>query len=239
MDDGRTFTTRANTVLLVPGAIILRVGSLHHRKMDRLVRRPVLDSGRTLRVCDRSLRQLGLRGQFLVLGSASNRRECIHRSFLWVHLSPGIQEESAWIHHQGYVGWLPLAPGEVYYAHRYWYPEFVVVGGVGLAGFGVGINSYRYLNHAVIVNQNNFYNTVNYRRVLVRNVNPTTIAANYRVAPVINDDVIRGYAANSKRFGFGAAGSGLRSEPASVERINHNRSMVSEHGEFKAKDLRD
>ena len=145
----------------------------------------------------------------------------------------------AWIHHQGYVGWLPLAPGEVYYAHRYWGPESVVVGGVGLAGFGVGINSYRYLNHAVIVNQNNFYNTVNYRRVLVRNVNPTTIAANYRVAPVINDDVIRGYAANSKRFGFGAAGSGLRSEPASVERINHNRSMVSEHGEFKAKDLRD
>ena len=48
--------------------------AVHRRPLDRLVRRSDLDSGRTLRLRHPPLRQLGLRGELLVLGPACGER---------------------------------------------------------------------------------------------------------------------------------------------------------------------
>ena len=86
----------------------------------------------------------------------------------------------AWIHSGVNVGWVPLAPMEPYYTHRYWGPRTIVVSNV--TNINIHINRFRYVDHAVVINQNNFYSVNNYHDVRVRNINRTTIINNYRPA---------------------------------------------------------
>jgi hypothetical protein len=97
----------------------------------------------------------------------------------------------AWIHAGVYIGWVPLGPHEPYYCYRRWGPRAVVVTKVDVAH--VNINRYTYLKHAVIINKSKLYSVENYRKVKVRNINHARLASNYRVAPVLNNTVIKNY----------------------------------------------
>ena len=111
----------------------------------------------------------------------------------------------AWIHSGAEIGWVPLAPAEQYYSHRRWGPRSVVVAGGGVAGIGIGLANLRYVGHAVVVNQRNFYGVNNYRTVRVTNINRTTIINNYRAAPVVNNTVINNYGSLRQRHNFTTA----------------------------------
>jgi hypothetical protein len=106
----------------------------------------------------------------------------------------------AWIHSGGYVGWVPLAPYEPYYCYRRWGPRAVVVKNVNMAT--VNINRYKYYKHAVIINQGKLYTADNYKKVRIRHKNHATVVNNYRVAPVVNNTVVKNYKKVSRRHDF-------------------------------------
>jgi hypothetical protein len=141
--------------------------------------------------------------------------------FFW---NPG---RVSWIHHGAYVGWVPLAPREMYYSQRNWGgPHAVVVTNANIAQININIRNYAYANHAVVVNQNHFSHVKNYRDVRVANINRTNVIRNYRAAPVINNTVIPNYKADNKRYSF--TNLTLKEKPHNtvINRIRHNEAIV-------------
>lgn len=104
----------------------------------------------------------------------------------------------AWIHHHDYVGWIPLAPFEPYYCYRRWGPHTVVVNNVNITNITINREQYRYVNHAVVINRNNFYHVSNYQNVRIWNAH--NIINSDRVAPVLSDTVIK--SSTTMREGF-------------------------------------
>lgn len=102
----------------------------------------------------------------------------------------------AWIYSGVYIGWVPLSPYEPYYCHRYWGPRAVVVKNVNIKN--VNINKYTYIRHAVVINKSELYAVKNYRKVRLGNIDHATLARNYRVAPVLDNSVIKNYGNMSK-----------------------------------------
>lgn len=93
----------------------------------------------------------------------------------------------AWVHSpiRHHVGWITLAPDEVYYSHRYWGPASVVVASVGPSVFVSDVTRYRFHSRAVVVRDSAFYRVGNYSSVRVRGVNVTAQAAGFRSSPVV------------------------------------------------------
>ena len=95
------------------------------------------------------------------------------------------------------------------------------------------------MDHAVIVNRDNFYGRNTYLNVRVTNVNRTAIINNYRMAPVMGDNVIRNYSKNRQRFDF--TNAPVREKPHStvVNRIQENQRIIREGRVEKASELRE
>jgi hypothetical protein len=106
----------------------------------------------------------------------------------------------AWIYTGIYIGWVPLAPYEPYYCHRRWGPRAVVVKNVNITN--ININKYTYFKHAVIIDQGKLYNVRNYSTAGVRNIHYATLVKNYRVAPVLDNTVIKNYKDMRQRYHF-------------------------------------
>jgi len=141
----------------------------------------------------------------------------------------------SWIHRGAYVGWVPLAPREMYYSHRNWGgPHTVVVTNVNISQINISARNYAYAKHAVVVNQNNFYRVNNYRDVRVTNINRSTIINNYRAAPVVNNTVINNYTTNKKRYNY--TNTTVKEKPHNtvINRIRHNRTIIQEGRKEKA-----
>ena len=133
----------------------------------------------------------------------------------------------SWIHSGAYVGWVPLAPRETYYSHRNWGgPHTVVVTNVNIAQININVRNYAYANHAVVVNQNNFYRVNNYRDVRVTNVNRTTIINNYRAAPVVNNTVINNYTTDKQRYNYANVTVNEKPHNTVINRIQHNETII-------------
>jgi hypothetical protein len=134
-----------------------------------------------------------------------------------------------WIHSDGYVGWVPLAPRETYYCRHPWGgPLAVVVTDVTIGRINLGVRNYAYAGHAVVVNQNNFYGVNNYRNVQVTNINNTTIINNYRAAPVVNNTVVNNYSTNAARYNYTNVAVKEKPHSAVLNRIRENQSIVRE-----------
>jgi hypothetical protein len=131
----------------------------------------------------------------------------------------------SWIQSDADVGWVPLAPGETYYSHKYWGPGSFIV---RARGGGIGIGRLAYAGHAVVVPRGSFYSVNSYTGVRVANINRTTIINNYRTAPVISDSVIPDYSSIRNRHIFDINLALLAAKPhqAVVERINRNRMIA-------------
>jgi hypothetical protein len=141
-----------------------------------------------------------------------------------------------WIHSDVDVGWFPLAWHEPWYTHHYWGGGGLLVGGVGFAGVGIGIGSYAFANHAVIVNQNNFF-ARNYNNVRITNINQTIINNNFKTAHVVNNNVVKNYNTNKNRFNATDKAVGKKPHTAVVDRINKNKTLAKQDKGLHGKNL--
>lgn len=133
----------------------------------------------------------------------------------------------SWIHRGAYVGWVPLAPREMYYSHRNWGgPHATIVTGINIAQININVRNYAYANHAVVVNQDHFYRVNNYRDVRMTNINRTSIINNYRAAPVVNNTVINNYKTNKQRYNYTNVTLKEKPHNAVINRIQHNETII-------------
>ncbi len=131
----------------------------------------------------------------------------------------------SWIHSDGYVGWVPLAPRETYYARYAWGgPRVVVVTDITMGRMNVDVRNYAYAGRAVVVNQNNFYGVNTYRNVQVTNVSIN----NYRAAPVVNNTVINNYTNMRQKYGYSNAAVNEKPHASVVDRIRQNEKVIHE-----------
>jgi hypothetical protein len=126
----------------------------------------------------------------------------------------------SWIHRGSYIGWIPLAPFERYYTHRYWGPRSTLYS----RRHRVKVNRHRYRNHAVIVNQKHFYDVDNYTGFRHRHIRKSFILDSYRPTPIINSRVIRNFKANKNRFKFGSVEPHRKPHRSAINKINYRRS---------------
>jgi hypothetical protein len=126
------------------------------------------------------------------------------------------------------VGWVPLAPQETYYGHRQWGGlHEVVVTELNIGSININIGRHAYVNHAVVVNQNNFFGSNSYRDVRVTNVSNTTIVNNYRAAPVVNNTVINNYTTNNRRYNYTNVAVTEKPHNTAITRIQQNEKIIS------------
>jgi hypothetical protein len=142
-------------------------------------------------------------------------------AFFW---SPG---RVSWIHHDTHVGWVPLAPREIYYSHRRWGgPHEVVVTNINMPRITINIGSYINARRAIVVPRDHFYRETNYKTVRVTNINTTTIINNYKPAPVINNTVINNYTTNKQRHTFTNAEVKEKPHNTVINRIEKNAPAI-------------
>lgn len=141
-----------------------------------------------------------------------------------------------WIYSGVRIGWVPLAPFEPFYATRLWGPRVVVVGNV--ANINIQLRSFRYLNHAIIINQNNFYRVNTYGNVRIRNINNVTIINNYRAAPVVNNSVIKNFNKIPQRFNFTNVRVERKPHRTTINRIQHNQAIAQRNVNVTAQSVR-
>jgi hypothetical protein len=132
----------------------------------------------------------------------------------------------SWLYSDAYVGWVPLAPFEPYYSHRYWGPASFAVASINLPGININIGGLHWLNHGVFVGHNDFYRVGNYHGVRITNINRTTIINNYHASPVINNRVIRNYDTMRDRFRVTDARVLNKPHRSVVERIDRNQRLA-------------
>jgi hypothetical protein len=125
-----------------------------------------------------------------------------------------------WVHSDLYVGWVPLAPFEPYYTHRYWGRRSVVYS----SGLGVTINigGFRYAERVIVVPRHNFHSVRNYRSFRIHNVGPA-MRRNFSGAPVINNTVINNYHIEKNRYHFTDVRVTRKPHATAVERIRENK----------------
>ena len=140
--------------------------------------------------------------------------------FFW---SPG---RVSWVHHDAYVGWVPLAPRETYYSHRHWGGPHEVVVTNNITRININIGSYAYAKQAIVVPRDNFYRVNNYKTVQVTNINTTTIINNYKAAPVINNTVINNYTTNKQRHNFTTVAVQEKPHNTVINRIEKNAPVI-------------
>src|SRR2546426_10657043 len=132
----------------------------------------------------------------------------------------------AWIHSAADIGWVPLAPTEVYYSHRAWGPRAVVVASVPTVSINIG--SLAFAQAAVVVPQTAFYSVPTYTSVRVRNINRTMIVNTFRPAPVINQTVIPHYNQVTDKYNFTNVPVTQKPHNDVLTRITQNRQMATQ-----------
>ena len=144
----------------------------------------------------------------------------------------------AWIHFGVRVGWVPLAPWEPYYCYRRWGPRTIVIRNVTIANININMRRYRHFKRAVIINRNNFYRVNNYGNVRIRHIRSNTIVKNYRVAPAVDNRVIKNYKDMRKRYNFTNVNLTRKPPRTAVKRIKHNQIVAERRVNVKAKAIR-
>ncbi len=144
----------------------------------------------------------------------------------------------AWIHFGVRVGWVPLAPHEHYYCHRRWGPHTVVVKNVNITKININIRRYRHLRRAVIIHRNNFYRVNNYGNVRIRHIRSNTITKNYRVAPAVDNRIIKNYKNIGEKYNFTNVNVTRKPPRTAVNRIKRNQIVAKRRGNVKAKAIR-
>ncbi len=144
----------------------------------------------------------------------------------------------AWIHFGFYAGWIPLAPYEPYYCRRRWGPHTVVVKNVNITNININIRRHRHVKRAVIIHRDNFYRVDNYRNVRIRHIRSNTIAKNYRVAPAVDNRVIKNYRDIGEKYNFTNVDVTRKPHGTAINRIKRNQIVAKRRVNVKAKTIR-
>lgn len=107
-----------------------------------------------------------------------------------------------WIHTGVEIGWVPLAWNEPYYAYRRWGSRTTVINTTNINRININIGSYRYLDSAIVVNQDRLYSASNYSGLRLANFSRDAITRDFRAAPVVSDGVIGNFRAIKERHNF-------------------------------------
>jgi DNA segregation ATPase FtsK/SpoIIIE-like protein len=95
----------------------------------------------------------------------------------------------AWVHSGRHIGWVPIAPYEVYYGRRYWGPRGVIY---RENIRHVEIHRYVNVNRTVVIEKDRLYG-VHRRYERTRDVNVVKeVVNNGRAAPIVTRDVVKG-----------------------------------------------
>ncbi|MHC1728750.1 MAG: DUF6600 domain-containing protein [Syntrophobacteraceae bacterium] len=132
----------------------------------------------------------------------------------------------AWISSGVNVGWVPLAPREVYYSRHHWGHGATILA-VGAPAVSINLGGLAFASAAVIVPQTSFYSVSRYNSVRVTNINHTTIINNYRPAPVVNNTVINNYNTINNRHNFTNVNVTRKPHREAVTRIQENRKIAT------------
>jgi len=130
----------------------------------------------------------------------------------------------AWLYSDVDIGWIPLAPTEVYYAHIAWGPQTVVVATAPTMSLSLG--SLAFAPAAVVVPQTAFYAVPTYTAVRVTHIAQTTIVNNFRPAPVVNNTVLSHYTQSTNKYNFTNVTVTQKPHSEVVTRITHNQQMA-------------
>jgi len=129
-----------------------------------------------------------------------------------------------WIHHGQSIGWVPLAPSEDYYGYNPWGRRTVVIKRTAVPA--LSLIRYRYLDAAVIIHRDHFYQGSRYTSHLQRNIGRAVIINNYQPVAVINNTVINNFDSNTRRFAFNDAKVDRKPHSMVVNRIVNNQQLV-------------
>jgi len=144
----------------------------------------------------------------------------------------------SWIHRGIYVGWVPLAPRETYYSHHNWGgPHHGVVADQAINHMDVNVRNYTYVNHAIIVNRNDFHGVDNYRNVRIGNVHQAIINK-YQSAPIVNNRVIDNYESSKQRYNYGSVTAKEKPHNTVLNRIKQNETTIRQAGKENGETIR-
>jgi hypothetical protein len=134
----------------------------------------------------------------------------------------------AWLHSpvQHHVGWIPLAPDEIFYSHRYWGPASVVIGSVGASVFVTDIARYRYHSRAVVVRERSLYRVNNYLGARIHRGNVSALTAGYRVEPVVRAGLVSDPGHSRLRYQYRAGSSTARIDQRVTARVQSRSSAT-------------
>ena len=135
-----------------------------------------------------------------------------------------------WIHNGPSVGWVPLAPDEIYYGYRPWGHRTVVVRQSTV--INPSLIRYRYLDEAVIIHRDHFYKGNRYTPYVQPNIGRAVIINNYQPAPVINNTIINNYDTDKRRFTLNDAKISRKPHATVMNRINNNQKLIQGTGRF-------
>ena len=133
-----------------------------------------------------------------------------------------------WIHSGPSIGWVPLAPDEIYYGYRPWGHRTVVVqrGTV----ISINLSRYRYLDRAVIIPRDHMYRGNRYTPYVQPNIGRAAIINNYRPSTVINNTVINNFDTDRSRFALSDAQVARKPHATVMNRINDNQKRSRDAG---------
>ncbi len=126
-----------------------------------------------------------------------------------------------WIHSGASVGWIPLAPTEVYYGYRHWGHRTVLVDRA--EGVNINLGHYRYLDKAVIINRDNFYKGSRYTPHMERHLDRAALVKDYRPATSIKT-----FTPNKHRFAYNDAEVARKPHSSVISRIDTNQKRTRE-----------
>lgn len=131
----------------------------------------------------------------------------------------------AWISSGPNIGWVPLAPREIYYARRPWGPGTIAVNNVIIRKAHININNFGYINHAVVVDRGHFYGVNNYNNHRLLGIDKSMIVGNYRPVPVIGSSVMSDYNRNRAKYNYTNVAPSAVPHNSVIGRIDRNMKL--------------
>jgi hypothetical protein len=128
---------------------------------------------------------------------------------MWYWIPPGILAASqalhwhpgrvGWFYTDATIGWVPLAPHEIYYGHRAWGPDTVLFNQVGATA--PDPRAYRNISQCIIVPKGEFY--AGHRQYgLIRDQERAGVLSQARAAAVIDRTVLKDVPDGKAQFRF-------------------------------------
>ena len=130
-----------------------------------------------------------------------------------------------WFHSGPRIGWVPLAPDEIYYGYRPWGHRTVVVHRTTV--INISLPRYRYLDRAVIIPRDRLYRGQRYTPYVQPNIGRAAIVNTYRPAPVVDSTVLSNFNTDRGRFALSDVPVTRKPHASVLKRIDANQRMTS------------